>query len=47
VKPGKEGMISITYDSKGYSGKRITKVISVMANTEPSITKLHIYADVH
>ncbi|MDR1725965.1 MAG: DUF1573 domain-containing protein [Bacteroidales bacterium] len=47
VKSGEEGLITITYDSKGYSGKRISKEITVVTNTEPSITKLHIYADVH
>ncbi|MDR1847303.1 MAG: DUF1573 domain-containing protein [Bacteroidales bacterium] len=47
IAPGNEGMISVTYDSKGYSGKRITKEVIVVSNTEPSITKLHIFADVH
>ena len=47
IKPGKEGMITITYDSKGYSGKRITKDVNVVSNTIPSITKLRIIADVH
>ncbi|MDR0789972.1 MAG: DUF1573 domain-containing protein [Bacteroidales bacterium] len=47
IKPGGEGMITVTYDSKGYSGKRITKEVTVISNTDPSTTKLHIFADVH
>jgi len=47
IKPGEEGMISVTYDSKGYSGKRIVKEVFVIANTDPSLTKLLIYANVY
>ncbi|MDR1006462.1 MAG: DUF1573 domain-containing protein [Bacteroidales bacterium] len=47
VKPGEEGMITVTYDSKGFSGERIVKEVSVVANTDPAVTKLRILAAVH
>ncbi|MBQ7984454.1 MAG: DUF1573 domain-containing protein, partial [Bacteroidales bacterium] len=46
VKPGETGMISVTYDSKGSQGMRIEKMITVLANTEPSRTVLKITATV-
>jgi hypothetical protein len=39
-------MISVRYDSEGSSGMRITKEITVNANTTPAKTKLKIMADV-
>ena len=46
VKPGEEGMISVTYDSKDSKGMRIQKTITVVANTNPSKTVLKIVATV-
>ena len=46
IKPGGEGIISVTYDSKGSRGIRVQKLITVLANTTPSKTILKIVADV-
>lgn len=46
IKPGKEGMISVTYDSKGAGGMRIEKAVTVYSNTKPSSTVLKIVANV-
>lgn len=46
ISPGKEGQITVTYDSSNSSGLRITKEISVLTNTTPSTTKLFVVADV-
>ncbi|MDO5759575.1 MAG: DUF1573 domain-containing protein [Bacteroidota bacterium] len=46
IKPGEEGMISVTYDSKGTSGIRIEKLVTVSSNTNPSRTVLKVIADV-
>lgn len=46
IKPGEEGMISVTYDSKGTSGIRIEKLVTVSSNTTPSRTVLKIIAEV-
>ncbi len=47
IKPGESGMISVTYDSDGANGMRITKQVTVNANTKPAKTNLRIIADVH
>lgn len=46
IKPGKEGTISVTYDSKGTQGIRVEKLITVSSNTNPPRTVLKIVADV-
>jgi len=46
IAPNKEGQITVRYDSKGSSGFRIQKQVSVLANTSPSTTRLRIAADV-
>ena len=45
IKPGDEGGISITYDSKGHKGFQNKRVI-VKANTNPSETILKFKARV-
>lgn len=45
IKPGEEGRISITYDSKGHKGFQNKRII-VKANTNPSETILRIKAQV-
>lgn len=45
VKPGEEGSISITYDSKGHKGFQNKRII-VKANTNPSETILKFKAQV-
>ena len=45
IKPGEEGSISITYDSKGHKGFQNKRVI-VKANTNPSETILRFKARV-
>lgn len=45
VKPGEEGKITITYDSKGHKGFQNKRLI-VKANTNPSETILRIKAQV-
>ncbi|MBP1629548.1 MAG: hypothetical protein H6Q15_441 [Bacteroidetes bacterium] len=46
IAPGAEGQITVTYDSSNSSGMRISKEVSVLANTSPSTTKLRIVAEV-
>jgi len=46
IKPGEQGMISVTYDSKGTSGMRIEKTVTVSSNTNPSRTVLKVVANV-
>ncbi len=46
IKPGEEGAISVTYDSKGSRGMKIQKLVTVLSNTNPSRTVLKIVADV-
>lgn len=46
IAPGEEGQITVTYDSSNSSGMRISKEVSVLANTSPSTTKLRIVAEV-
>lgn len=46
IAPGEQGTISVKYDSEGSSGMRITKDVTVNANTTPAKTKLRIIADV-
>lgn len=46
IAPGEQGTISVKYDSEGSSGMRISKEITVNANTTPAKTKLRIIADV-
>ena len=47
IAPGESGMISVSYDSDGASGMRITKQVTVNANTKPAKTNLRIIADVY
>ncbi len=47
IAPGKEGQITVRYDSEGSAGIRIQKQVSVLANTSPSTTTLRIAADVN
>ncbi|MGP1514956.1 MAG: DUF1573 domain-containing protein [Bacteroidales bacterium] len=46
VAPGDEGVISVTYDSKGSRGMKVQKLITVLSNTNPSRNVLKIVADV-
>jgi hypothetical protein len=46
IAPGEKGSISVKYDSEGASGMRISKEVTVNANTTPAKTKLKIIADV-
>lgn len=46
IAPGEKGMISVKYDSEGSVGMRISKEVTVNANTTPAKTKLKIVADV-
>lgn len=46
IAPGEKGIISVKYDSEGSSGMRISKEVTVNANTTPAKTKLKIIADV-
>lgn len=46
IAPGEQGTISVKYDSEGSSGMRISKEVTVNANTTPAKTKLKIIADV-
>lgn len=46
IKPGASGQITATYNSEGSAGLRIQKEITVVSNTQPSMTKLHIIAEV-
>ncbi|MBR1769988.1 MAG: DUF1573 domain-containing protein [Bacteroidales bacterium] len=46
IKPGKEGLISVSYDSKGVQGMRIEKYVTVSSNTTPSRTTLKVVAEV-
>ena len=46
IKPGEEGLISVTYDSKGSRGMKVHKLVTVLSNTNPSRTVLKIAADV-
>ncbi|MBR1626797.1 MAG: DUF1573 domain-containing protein [Bacteroidales bacterium] len=46
IKPGEEGVISVTYDSKGSKGMRVQKLVTVLSNTNPSRNVLKIVADV-
>lgn len=41
ISPGEEGRISVVFDSEGRSGDQ-KKVISVKANTDPSITMIYL-----
>lgn len=47
IAPGKEGQITVRYDSEGSAGIRIQKQVSVLANTSPATTTLRIAADVN
>ena len=46
IAPREKGMISVKYDSEGSAGMRISKEVTVNANTTPAKTKLKIVADV-
>lgn len=45
IKPGQDGFIKATYDSKGHHGFQ-SRALSVDANTNPSTTVLRFKADV-
>lgn len=45
VEPGKEGAISVIFDSAGKSGIQ-DKVITLTSNTVPSTTQLHLTGEV-
>lgn len=45
IKPGQDGLIKATYDSKGHHGFQ-SKSLSVISNTNPSMTVLRFKADV-
>ena len=44
VMPGQEGKIEVKYNSTGKGGQTVSKTVTVIANTEPSDTKLTIKA---
>lgn len=45
IKPGDEGIISVTFDSKGRSGLQ-KKTVTVLANTLPNTLFLYIHAQI-
>lgn len=45
IEPGKDAFIKATYDSKGHHGFQ-TRALTVSSNTNPSMTVLHIKANV-
>ena len=45
IKPGQDGFIKATYDSKGHHGFQ-SRALTVLANTNPSATTLRFKADV-
>ena len=45
IKPGQDGLIKATYDSKGHHGFQ-SRTLSVISNTNPSMTVLRFKADV-
>ena len=45
IKPGQDGLIKATYDSKGHHGFQ-SRTLSVTSNTNPSTTVLRLKADV-
>ena len=45
IKPGQDGFIKATYDSKGHHGFQ-SRVLTVSSNTNPSTTTLRFKADV-
>ena len=45
IKPGQDGLIKATYDSKGHHGFQ-SRALSVISNTNPSMTVLRFKADV-
>ena len=45
IKPGQDGFIKATYDSKGHHGFQ-SRALTVSANTNPSATTLRFKADV-
>lgn len=47
IDPKESGMITVTYDSKGSKGLRISKEVTVVANTRPTRTKLYITAQIY
>lgn len=47
IAPNEKGMITVTFDSKGNKGLRVSKEITVVANTRPTRTKLYITAQVY
>jgi hypothetical protein len=44
VMPGQEGKIEVEYNSAGRGGQTVSKTVTVIANTDPSDTKLTIKA---
>lgn len=45
VKPGKEGRLTVTFDSQGRKGFQ-TKTVTVLANTQPNTKMLRIKAQI-
>lgn len=45
IKPGKDGFIKATYDSKGHHGFQ-SRALTISSNTNPATTVLRIKADV-
>jgi hypothetical protein len=46
ILPGKEGQIDVKFNSSGKGGQDVNKTVTVIANTEPSDSKLHILGKV-
>ena len=46
IKPGGKGSIHVKFDSNGKSGI-VKKEITIEANTNPRITKIHIQSNIH
>jgi len=46
IKPGGKGTIRVKFDSNGKSGI-VKKEITIEANTNPKITKIHIQSNIH
>ena len=46
IKPGEKGVIRVKFDSNGKSGI-VKKEITIEANTNPRITKIHIQSNIH
>lgn len=45
IKPGQDGFVKATYDSKGHHGFQ-SRALTVMSNTNPSMTSLRLTSEV-